>query len=105
MNVNQTGKLMKTAELEGGLLDNWVARAQGVKGVYMMYMPSTNWEHGGPIIERERISARPLSNDGVHQWGAVGETDDCERMQRGPTALIAAMRYLVAREFGEEVPC
>ena len=60
------------------------------------YDPSTNWEHGGPIIERERIN---LWNEG-HDWEAslYGK-----HIVWGETALIAAMRCYVASKLGDEV--
>ena len=60
------------------------------------YDPSTNWEHGGPIIERERIN---LWNEG-HDWEAslYGK-----HIVWGETPLIAAMRCYVASKLGDEV--
>lgn len=72
---------------------------------YKLFAPSTNWEHGGPIIERERIAIRCVSNTweasmrdpiyAVEVTGPIGQ---------GPTLLIAAMRCYVASKFGDEVP-
>jgi hypothetical protein len=60
------------------------------------YDPSTNWEHGGPIIERERIN---LWNEG-HDWEAslYGK-----HIVWGETPLVAAMRCYVASKLGDEV--
>ena len=60
------------------------------------YDPSTNWQHGGPIIERERIN---LWNEG-YEWEAslYGR-----HIVWGETALIAAMRCYVASKLGDEV--
>ena len=60
------------------------------------YDPSTNWQHGGPIIERERIN---LWNEG-HDWEAslYGE-----HIVWGETPLVAAMRCYVASKLGDEV--
>ena len=59
------------------------------------FLPSTRWEHGGPIIEREGISIvlmgaanRPLDD----YWAA--ECGDSRGVGRTP--LIAAMRAFVA---------
>jgi hypothetical protein len=68
---------------------------------------STDWQYGGPLIERERISVEPIE---AGRW--VGRqydplsTDDGGHdhpTQEGPTPLIAAMRAFVASKFGEEV--
>ena len=61
------------------------------------YTPSTNWEQGGPIIERECISLKAIATEPVHwQAGFFGQI-------KGPTALIAAMRCFVASKLGAEV--
>lgn len=102
--------------LSGVQLDYWVARALGhnvtlrqdgftvhdwqrvgslVRG--NPFQPSTTWAQGGPIIDHKRISldANPDSSDDG-QWYADG--------QYGETALIAAMRSVVASVFGYEFP-
>ena len=60
------------------------------------YDPSTKWEHGGPIIERERIN---LWNEG-YEWEAslYGK-----HIVWGETPLVAAMRCYVASKLGDEV--
>ena len=60
------------------------------------YDPSTNWQHGGPIIERERIN---LWNEG-HDWEAslYGK-----HIVWGETPLVASMRCYVASKLGDEV--
>ena len=58
--------------------------------------PSTNWAHGGPIIEREEICVlAPVR--GLWRGRKEGRT------QYGPTPLIAAMRCYVASKMGDEV--
>lgn len=118
---------MKVSELEGALLDHWVAKAEGHPIVTkemgwgakyniahciihwernpnnpIIYMPSTYWLHGGPIIERELID---LHAYGKGAWGATHCSD---RMivayQKGDAPLVAAMRSYVATKFGDEVP-
>src|SRR5690242_10089625 len=104
------GYQMKVAELEGGALDYWVAKA---KGDYPYTLPSeresycipnysTDWSQGGPIIERERIDTTWSD-----VWFAVhnaGGTDERKWKEfTGPTPLIAAMRVFVYSKFGEEV--
>lgn len=60
------------------------------------WRPSRAWEHGGPIIERERIELR---NDASGGWNCMG--NGC--YGDGPTPLIAAMRAYVASKVGAEV--
>ena len=119
---------MKTSELNGALLDLWVARAEGKcvtvqPGVWGMalinelgrcsisantwegaryFEPSTKWAQSGPIIERERIDVEtPLFVGG---WTATLETRTSYHRFDGPTPLVAAMRAYVASKFGDEVP-
>lgn len=67
------------------------------------YSPSSLWEHGGPIIARERIMIAPFLQPGSPGacWRAskeyYGYNGD------GPTPLIAAMRAYVASKYGDEV--
>lgn len=108
----------KVSDLEGALLDAAVAMAErGSLGEYSLegggsygpaalklkgwvFAPSVRWEHGGPIIERERIHFEYATD-------AVQAEIRCEEapyvQQWGPTLLIAAMRAYVASKVGEEV--
>lgn len=99
----------KVSDLEGAELDLWVANAASMKGADCgpsRFNPSGRWEHGGPIIERERIATWP-DGDG---WTASGpnaifgyDGPEGKAMNSGPTLLIAAMRCFVASKFGDEV--
>ena len=60
------------------------------------YDPSTNWQHGGPIIGRENIC---LWSEG-HDWEA---SHYGEHIVWAETPLIAAMRCYVASKLGDEV--
>jgi hypothetical protein len=77
----------KVSTLEGSLLDAAVAKAEGLplsnewkqgdscrvgtgEGDLRTFAPSTDWAHGGPIIERERISISPYFRDPDGQWSA-----------------------------------
>ena len=109
---------IKTNELIGTALDWAVAYAEGRKFSTVqssiglkpfvvlyddplgMFTPSTSWAHGGPILDRERITIRQWTNmSSIHAymphdgapWGA------------GPTALIAAMRCFCRSKLGDEV--
>lgn len=64
------------------------------------YDPSTDWKHGGPIIEHERINVHCV-NDSL--WEASCPAPDGVSMQNGPTPLIAAMRCYVAAVLGNFV--
>jgi hypothetical protein len=121
---------MKTAELTGALLDYWVAKAEGasvdqkwprpvlcnfadywerfpnMQSSTDDYEPSTNWDHGGPIIDRERIRLLPSLVDGTWRasYSRIHTPVILEPECVADTALIAAMRAYVASKFGDEVP-
>jgi hypothetical protein len=110
---------IKTSELTGAALDWAVAEADGTpiyrSGKTMTRMdmdgnvywqPSTDWAHGGPIIEREEIStSREFASSRVEwaAWTPAPIRDDAEAFGYGPTPLIAAMRCYVASKLGDEV--
>lgn len=93
---------IKTSELTGVALDWAVAKALGEYKPVPVPNYSTNWTHGGPIIEREKIGI-----DYYHipptppVWisGIAGTISTKE----GKTPLIAAMRCYVASKLGNEV--
>lgn len=119
---------IKVSELEGAQLDYWVGRAVGVTvGPYQMavrgkpmqdchIMPagyptlastqpfqfSTNWAHGGPIIDREiRVIGHNYNGPG---WlASVVSEDGTIYQQAGSEPLIAAMRAVVASKFGQVI--
>lgn len=62
------------------------------------WAPSTDWEQGGPIIEREMIG---VCRSYVSGWDGYVSF---HRTKNGPTLLIAAMRSYVATKYGDEVP-
>lgn len=121
---------MTVAELSGDKLDYWVAKAEGRKckvdvvligpnrgkpacqvwvertdmnSYGIEYSPSTNWLHGGPIIERTRISVG-ISPYGT--WSAFYTDPNLPSNVHWPgnTPLEAAMRCYVAKELGRSVP-
>jgi len=63
--------------------------------------PSTNWAHGGPIIERERMRLMHTEELGKNPWSAI--LAGAHYAEFGPTPLIAAMRCYVASKLGDEV--
>ena len=63
------------------------------------WSPSTKWEDGGPIIEREGIG---IENYGPQWWGAGYEELPPDTTSYGETPLIAAMRCFVASRLGDK---
>lgn len=103
---------IKTSELKDTALD-WAVkqiedgRTDGIKN----YSPSTNWDQGGPIIEREKISLVRYGDSFTTMWEAFSYCDahyidsspgDGSGID-GPTPLIAAMRVYVASKLGDEI--
>lgn len=113
--------VVKVSEATGSVLDWMVASCENTLGRYVQpnekrgttkweVIPqtlrySTNWAHGGPIIESEKIDCMADPN-GKDMWmGQLYATRLAgEKVSRtyGPTPLIAAMRCYVASKFGEE---
>lgn len=104
---------MKTNELTGAALDWAVAKCEGIQWEQgdldaqeygPGFEPSTNWAHGGPIIEREEIALEPMTHDEHGDgWLATRVEGPAVCMEFGPTPLIAAMRCFVASCLGDEV--
>lgn len=114
---------MKVEDLTGAQLDYWVAKAEDEYPVWINaegkcefeidaghtgeFAPSTDWEQGGRIIERERIT---VLSESVGLWRAGFSPEASgmgiafiEESGDGPTPLIAAMRAYVASKLGAEV--
>lgn len=104
---------VKTSEASGPVLDWMVAKCEGITAgweyalhetICMVgsreYSPSTDWQIGGPIIEREGITLRNFIQGDA--WDAQLDYDETF-LESGPTPLIAAMRCYVASKLGEEV--
>lgn len=69
---------------------------------------STDWNYGGPIIEREHITiaAVPAGEMAPLEWMATLNYIEagCERTRMfDASPLVAAMRAYVASKFGEEI--
>jgi hypothetical protein len=111
---------MKTSELTGAALDWAVAKCEeyeietladgtvwywqqhwltGELEVIENFEPSTDWKHGGPIIECEGITVGP--DTGLDWW--VAHIKGGVYIDHGSTPLIAAMRCYVASKMGDEV--
>ncbi|HDQ4610610.1 TPA: DUF2591 family protein [Pseudomonas aeruginosa] len=106
---------VKTCDLEGPALDWAVAVIEGYDLMkhpfrrafipnfgYCDYSPSTNWNFGGPLIEKYKLDiGAPMENipgpwNANTEWGHPMGTP-------GPTALIAACRAIVREWLGEIV--
>ena len=66
------------------------------------FNPSTDWEQGGPIIEREKLCIT-ASVEGDWTAFCVSDEMDMQWICRGPTPLVAAMRCYVASKMGDEI--
>ena len=107
---------IRTSELTGAALDWAVAKCIGHRvaanygsyiriylpdpkqsGYTLAFCPSTNWEQGGPIIEREKLD---ILYEHDLRWVAIPQKGV---EYYGPTPLIAAMRCYVASKLGSEV--
>jgi hypothetical protein len=92
---------MKTSELIGPALDWAVAMLEGdlvpTGGVMIQTWPyySSDWAHGGPIIEREKLDIECRFHWAARLNGHSWST--------GPTPLIAAMRSFVESKLGDEI--
>ena len=102
---------MKTSELSGAALDWAVKKAIKKDGGYFLpskdyknISHSTDWAHGGPVIEQEGISLY-LDTNNLWQANIFDGNPDVffGSGVEGPTPLIAAMRCYVASKLGEEV--
>lgn len=75
-----------------------------IRGVEMGYgfRPSSNWEHGGPLIEKHQAG---LSHDRYLSGGPCGWSAGPfnSTWLSGPTPLIAFCRALVHAKFGQAV--
>ena len=103
-------KTIKTNELTGAALDWTTAKCEGraweLVDSFIDYYEegemnySTDWAHGGPIIERERLNIVPTSV-GWEAYPDHGMSN--ELFEVGLTPLIAAIRCYVASRLGDTV--
>lgn len=117
---------VQAADLIGPALDWAVAKAVGEcspqrgGGVCVVahghtlhrFCPSTEWSHGGPLIEKENLtverspSMRGCAVVGFHNWRAVHPKNYGGLIRHtgyGETALIAACRAVVSAKIGDTV--
>lgn len=118
--------IVATNELSGLALDLAAAKAEYTDGrwigvlhghsigvetspgscIQFVFRPTTDWAHGGPIIERERIEVTPPVSltDSDQDWMATDIDDSgIGHLTTGPTPLIAAMRCFVASKLGDKI--
>lgn len=96
---------METSELSGLALDWAVGVVCGVSYALHGRVPfSTDWAHGGPLIDVERISIIEEDTGGASAWFAVKSRGPQSAVGAyGPTPLVAAMRCFVRVRMGEEI--
>jgi len=112
--VRQFISALTVKKLIGTELDAAVANMLGVEpgAAY-----STDWSHGGPVIEREKIEIFHFGcygKDGEPWEAQIGgdnhyiDQHPGDAMSSGPNPLVAAMRCFVASKFGYDTdvpPC
>lgn len=91
---------IKTNELTGLALDWAAAKCNDTLFDSQLYSYSTEWSHGGPILEREMIGVRPSYDEG---WTGSLWHENETIFEEGPSPLIAGMRCFVASRLGDEV--
>lgn len=97
---------MNVEQLEGRWLDYWVGKAENINPRWLReltqrdllpYAYSSQWQVGGPVMERLRFNIGTATLDRFVVW-----RHDCERTY-GDTMLQAAMRAYVRMTFGDEI--
>lgn len=97
---------VEIASLTGAALDYCVARALGQRPSLLVYERdgkfsnahsySTNWNRGGPLIEKHGMDIIMSSGSSVDKYRAFSSY----AVATGPTILIAAMRCLAISILG-----
>lgn len=67
------------------------------------FSPSSDWSQGGPLIESRRVMIEPLTRLDHPEGGWCAGFKDRMGVMHGSSALIAAMRAIVAYELGNAV--
>tara|TARA_R110000868_G_C10764440_1_gene754198 strand:+ start:375 stop:701 length:327 start_codon:yes stop_codon:yes gene_type:complete len=99
---------IKVSEATNLQIDWLVAKCAGnmghkLKDFWLVHMEdpdlqySTNWNQGGPILEREKIQL------GFGTMWSAFTIDQWPTLTLGETPLIAAMRCFIASRLGDEV--
>jgi hypothetical protein len=93
---------MKTSELTGTALNSAVMSCEGLsKRLFGDINYSGDWNYGGQIIERERISIEYYA--GNNEWLATRAEGPAVSEQWGDSPLVAAMRCYVAAMLGDDI--
>jgi len=112
--------MIKTKDLTGAALDWAVARAVGLDEPLHIrsseprvwtadhsfgYSPSTNWAHGGPLIEKYQVIYRHHVGcvEACCMTGEIGVNRKRAAPVKGVTLLEAACRSIVALKLGANV--
>lgn len=96
----ESGQQKPADYLSGAELDWAVAEDLGMTwptaDIQGNFHPSTSWEDGGPIIERERISIKwEKVGDGIKAMAAIVNPHSVIQWHIADTLLVAAMRAFV----------
>lgn len=115
---------VKTADLIGPALDWAVAKAieeplceEACQGDYILigtgngdlkrFSPSTDWIHGGPLIDKHRFEFEWVGSDWhgepLQFFTACGCDMPADATSTGPSHLIAACRTIVRAKLGDIV--
>ena len=97
---------MKTSELTGNALNWAVNRAERLTGILSPVNYCGKGEHGGPIIEREKMDIACWDTHSMPWKASIdGGTDAGVALyvEYGPTPLIAAMRCYVTSKLGDNI--
>lgn len=73
---------------------------------YFVRRWSTDWSHGGPLIDSFKLSvyaSKEPETGKTHHWVSVDELANERRGVVGPTPLVAVCRALVFKRHGEYV--
>ena len=97
------GRTIRNDPMGFGATENggyWVWEEGAFWKIGRNYSPSTNWAHGGPIIEWEKFKLDPRKG----QWEAtIWNEAEMQNPAYGPTILIATMRCFCCSKLGDVV--
>lgn len=98
---------MKTSELAGHALNDWIAKAMG-EATGTAY--TSEWPGFDKLLEREAIHVAPMPGKGF-AWCSIVVGRPGGRLpegrgpwQEGPNPRVAVGRAIVAARYGTEVP-
>lgn len=70
-----------------------------------MFQPSTDWQHGGYVIQRYKVGIAPHEEEWYADMELLTRKDgSAAEYAYGPTPLIAAARCIVRSVYGDRVP-